>query len=218
MPEAQPAAGGEQQAFGIQPQCMSGLPPHLHAVQRPYDPQAAEVPQELSCARCRDLPSVRMLKADKVAPLAAQPPDLTATATAQNPSEPAATATATASQSANSGDLGSAAAQPTAQLALHLEAGANAKTVNAQPGSTHLGATETAGRVVSITAVDARPGLRSAAADSPAAVLLGASRQVKADQAGGSQPKPGPRTASSKRREKEKRRLAGDSNSILHAY
>lgn len=214
MPEVQPAAGGEQQAPGIQPQCMSGLPQLLYTVQQPYDPQAAEVPQELSCARCRDLPSVRMLKADKVAPLAA---GLTATATAQNPSEPAATATAAASQPANSGDLGSAAAQPTAQLALHMQPGANAKTVSAQPGSTHPSPTHTAGRVVSITAIDARPGLQTAAADSPAAVLLGASHQVKADQAGGSQLKPGPRTASSKRREKEKRRLAGDSNSILPA-
>lgn len=212
---------GKQQALSIQPQITSGVtsgltPQHVYAVQRPDDPPAAQAPQELSCARCRDLPSVRMLKAGKRAPLAAQPAGLTATATAQNPPRPAATAKATASQSANSGDLGQAE-EPTAQLALHTEAGAAARTLDAQPGSTCPIPTDTAGRVISISAVDVRPGLQSVAADSPAAVLQGASCQVEANQADGSQPKPGPRTASSKRREKEKRRLAGDSNRIQDA-
>lgn len=232
-PEAQPAAAaaaggqtGEQQALG-QPQITPGLPQHLYAVQQPDDPEAAHAHQELSCARCRDLPSVRKLKAEKVAPLAAQPPGMTATATAQNLPEPAAPATAAASQSANSGELGPAAAEPTAQLALHTEAGANANAVSAEPSSTHPSPTNTAGRVVSITAVDARPGLQSPAAespatdspaaDSPAAVFLGTSHQAEANQADRSQPKPGPRTASSKRREKEKRRLAGSFNPILQA-
>lgn len=221
MPEAQQQQAGqtgEQEALGIQPQFLSGL----RVFQRPYDPQAAQAPQELSCARCRDLPSVRMLKAGKRAPLAALPAGLTATATAHNPSEPAANAAATASPSANSGDLGPAAVEPASQLALHMEA--DAKTVGAQPGNAHPIPTNTAGRVESISVVDAMPELQSAAADLAAAVLPWASCQVNANQADGPQPKAVPRTASSKRREKEKRRLAGDFNCILqglecnHAY
>ena len=242
-PKAQLAAArraNEKQAIGSNAHSTSGLPPNLCALQRQHVSQAAEAHQELSCARCRDLPSVRALKACNTARPAAQPAALTAAksvATRQH-LEPAATATV-ASHAANPSAIVPAAAEATTQPA----AKTNARAMVAMLASTHLTpASGPAARMVNTSDVVAsKPAhhsvrAESAGAESPGGSrpgplqrsnsrkkrrktsLLGACNDVPnnlQDQPNSTQPGPVERTVSSKRREKEKRRLAGAFSSIL---
>lgn len=243
-PEAQLAAArqaNEKQAIGSNAHSTSGLPPNLCVVQRQHVSQAAEAHQELSCARCRDLPSVRALKACNTAPPAAQPAALTAAksvATSQH-LEPAATATAAASHAAKPSAIVPAATEATTQPAAKTDA----RAMVAMPASTHLtpASGPAARMVITSDVVASKPahqsvGAESAGAESPGGSqpgplqrsnsrkkrrktsLLGGCNDVAdnlQDQPNDTQPGPVERTVSSKRREKEKRRLAGAFSSTL---
>ena len=202
-PEAQPAAGcqAEQlQASGSNPQFASGLEAH----------------QELSCAKCRDVVSVRALKACTTAALAVQPAGLTPPKSATQGPEPAATATTAASHAANSSVVVPAAAEANAQPTAQTEADADARaepalqSARAESAGAELPAGSQPGpvqgsncckrrRKKSRRVPDGCNGMPGILHNEPADAQLG----------------PVHRTVSSKRREKEKRRLAGAFSSML---
>ena len=177
------------------------------------------------------------------APLATQPAGLTAAKsgmTTQKPAEPAATATA--SHAANSGAVIPAPAQASVQPASQTESDTDAQALGAKPASTHLTPTaDPAARMGSMSDCNAtQAALQSAESAGAGSAggcqvgrcplhtsnssrkrkrrLSGACNAVPAilqDQPAGPQPNPLQRTVSSKRREKEKRRLAGTFSSVL---